>query len=67
MTDPKNNPEPYLPRVAEKVVRKAPGIFVVDVIHEDHCAHWEGKPCNCNPELGDPVRVLDPGENPTLH
>jgi len=28
---------------------KEGGIYVTEVAHDDWCAHWQNKPCNCNP------------------
>jgi hypothetical protein len=27
------------------------GVYVATVAHDDWCAHWQGKPCNCNPTV----------------
>jgi hypothetical protein len=24
------------------------GVHSVDVLHDDFCRHWKGKPCNCD-------------------
>jgi hypothetical protein len=27
------------------------GVFIATVKHDSWCAHWKGKPCNCNPTV----------------
>jgi hypothetical protein len=56
----------YIREAGKKVVKSGPGIYLVDVLHEDDCGHWKGLPCDCTPEVQEPVRIIDPGPA-TLH
>lgn len=42
----------YLQRLLEGGWEYTPGELVsVEVLHDDDCAHWRGRPCNCDPEV----------------
>lgn len=47
----------YLPALLDLVelVRRGELVEVV-VHHDDGCAHWRGRPCDCHPE----VEVVEP-------
>ena len=42
------------PHYIEDILKKAkdlpPGIYKVDVLHDDLCNFWDRKQCNCNVE-----------------
>jgi hypothetical protein len=39
-------------------------LHVVDIFHDRWCDLLAGKgPCNCNPEVGRPRAIIDPGRN----
>ncbi len=45
-----------LPRYVDRLLRSGwlpdPGECVeVHVLHDGHCGHWHGAPCNCEPEF----------------
>lgn len=33
-----------------------PGVRIMEIRHDDDCAHWQGRGCNCDPEvrMGEP-------------
>jgi hypothetical protein len=33
----------------EKMLEKPPGLYIVDIEHDDWCEIWKGGICNCNP------------------
>ncbi len=41
----------YVPLVVALASELEPGGFVVTVKHDDWCAIWSGRPCDCSPEL----------------
>jgi hypothetical protein len=45
--------------------RMRPGqVYTVCIAHDDWCALLAGKgPCDCNPDVGPPVRLAAPEEN----
>ena len=49
----------YLPKMLEKRTKTQPGrIYHIDVYHDAWCDLLNNKgPCNCNPEVDDPVEV----------
>lgn len=61
-----------LPQYAERVIDKGlkalgamgPGVYTLDVRHDSWCALLVGRGlCNCNPEVGEPVRIPNPEDN----
>ena len=41
-----------LASIARGEIDKEPGaVTLIDVNHDEWCAFWNGKPCNCNPEI----------------
>jgi hypothetical protein len=39
------------------------GIHTIDVLHDDWCAIFKGKPCNCNPTVRLKASVSDASRN----
>lgn len=37
--------------IIEKSKDLPPGLFHVDVLHDDLCNFWDDRPCNCNAEI----------------
>jgi len=40
----------YLEDILKKSKELGPGIFHIEVLHDDLCDYWNNKPCNCNVE-----------------
>ena len=40
----------YLRKAREKILARLlpPGMYVIDVVHEDACPEWDGGTCNCD-------------------
>ena len=38
---------------------KSAGLYHVDVFHDDWCAIWQGRKCNCDPHLVTQKHVAD--------
>lgn len=56
--------EPKIPAYAADLLRQAmnlnPGLHLVSIIHDEWCDLLAGKgPCNCNPEMQQPVNYRD--------
>jgi hypothetical protein len=55
---------PAVIRAAEQAGKLKPGLYVVDVQHDDWCDLLEGVgPCNCDPTVKPPQRYVPPEEN----
>ena len=58
MSKRKNRNQPRMPR-PPKVINPEqfaaeltkPGLTILQFRHDDHCAHWRGKDCDCDPHL----------------
>lgn len=49
---PADLPARYLVRVLELARQAQPGtVSEIIVKHGDTCAHWRGRPCDCEPEV----------------
>lgn len=35
----------------EDGIPNAPGVFPVEVYHDDWCGHWQGGPCDCDAQV----------------
>ena len=46
-------------KVIEKATAKKPGVYHVNIYHDDWCACYRGGECNCNPDvvLADPKKL----------
>jgi len=51
----------YLKKISATAqqLQLAPGLHIVQVLHDDWCAIWRDGECNCEPE----VRLSAPGKN----
>lgn len=50
----------YLPKLIEIGSRLGPGLHDIVVEHDDSCAFWKGRPCDCRPNVRPVVRVKMP-------
>ena len=51
-----------VPRYLAALMKLAgePGVHRVEVPHDDWCAHWQGRPCNC--DFDDVVKPAGAGQ-----
>lgn len=48
----KNEPSPrYLERIAAGWSPGPGKVAELVILHDDGCAHWRGRPCNCDPDI----------------
>ncbi len=47
-------PPPYAHTALTRGLGLPPGVYVIDVFHDDDCAIFKGRPCTCSPTVGSP-------------